>query len=204
MTISRALSTRLQKDAQAPSFWYVPKGKTVSEDNWELIAKHLRVLNEFRKTPWDEAQPKFVERLQQENLIDPYKEVQKGFSAVGRMQLPVWRLLGLAWVNEQNIPEVTQIGDRFVKANNPKRRKILTMQLHRYQFSNPTTQKHFSDFATFPVLGLYRLLNECSGKLSWDEFRLFGTRVRSFDDAYQLANVVEDWRECTPDEKKVF
>jgi ATP-dependent Lon protease len=40
------------------------------------------------------------------------------------MQIPVWRLLGLAWVNQQKIPEVTQIGEKFVKANNVQRRKI--------------------------------------------------------------------------------
>jgi hypothetical protein len=194
MGASRALRTRVEADARASDYWYVPKGKAASADNWPLIADFLRVLSKFRTVPWEEAQAKYVRALLGQKLIDPYKTYKEGFSAVGRMQLPVWRLLGLAWVNTANVPEVTEVGDLFIKSRKQQRRELLTMQLHRYQFWNPSAARHFSDFKTFPVLAFYRLLQYTDFHLSWEEFTLFGTRIRSFVDADDLADLVEEWR----------
>lgn len=197
MVVSRTLQKRIKDDAASPAFLSVPKGKAVSEDNWQLIADMLRVLDEYRKMPWSEAQPLFVRRLLDEELIEPYKDHKKGFSGVGRMQLPVWRLLGLAWVNEGNIPEVTEVGRKFIDAKSKVRRALLSMQAHRYQFYNPTNSKHFNEFNTFPLLSLYKVLQNTNWRMSKQEFLLFGSRVKNQSDATEVSNHIEDWRECS-------
>ncbi len=202
MAISRRLAHRVEIDAKAPDFWYVPKGQAVNCANWSRIADHLRVLSKFQSVPWHAAQPRFARELFRRRLIKPYKGHRKGFSPVARMQFPVWRLLGLAWINTNNVPEVTEVGRLFMKARSQqKKQELLTMQLHRYQFYNPSLARHFSAFRTFPVLALYRLMSQVGWKITWDEFRLFGTRIRNFDDADELAELIDEWRMLQPAER---
>jgi len=74
MTIrSRALEARIKSDAESPAFLYVPKGKSVSEENWPLIAQLLDILDSYRKTPWEKAQSACVEEIAAKNLIKPNK-----------------------------------------------------------------------------------------------------------------------------------
>jgi hypothetical protein len=169
MGISRSLRKRIETDAKASDYWYVPKGQTVSADNWDRIAEHLRVLAKFQTMPWENAQRRYARELLRRKLIEPYKVHKTGFSPVARMQLPVWRLLGLAWLNTSHIPEITEVGREFVAARSTKqRRELLTMQLHRYQFANPSNPPHFANFRTFPVIALYRLLQhvDCNRPMS--------------------------------------
>ena len=203
MAISRPLRHRVETDSKASDYWYVPKGQTVNSENWPRIADHLRILSGFQTVPWSDAQPNFAKALRDKGLIDPYKSHKKGFSAVPRMQFPVWRLLGLAWINTQNEPEITEVGRLFVDAKSEDhRRTLLTMQLHRYQFYNPSLPEYFAKFQTFPILTLYRLLAQVDWKITWGEFRLFGTRIRSFGDADVLANLIEEWRALTTSERR--
>jgi hypothetical protein len=203
MGISRSLRKRIETDAKASDYWYVPKGQTVSADNWDRIAEHLRVLAKFQTMPWEDAQRRYARELLRRKLIEPYKVHKTGFSPVARMQLPVWRLLGLAWLNTSHIPEITEVGREFVAARSTKqRRELLTMQLHRYQFANPSNPPHFANFRTFPVLALYRLLQHVDWWLSTVEFLLFGTRIRTFVDADDLAELVEEWRTLSERERK--
>lgn len=205
MGASRTLVNRIKSDAEAPDFWYVPKGKSVDAENWKLIAEQLAVLNKFKTVDWSDAQPLYVKELLKKKLIDPYKDHENDFSAVARMQLPVWRLLGLAWVNSKNVPEVTEVGERFIKStDDASRRKLLTMQLHRYQFYNPSNDHHFSTFRTFPIVGLYRMLLDLGGRMNWPEFLIFGTRARTFQDAEELVDLVEEWRSLAEVEQEAL
>ena len=201
MAISRALQSRIKADADSPAFLYVPKGKSVSEQNWPLIASLLEALDKFRAVPWATAQARFVKEIRKKKLIDPYRSEKEEFSAVGRMQLPVWGLLGLAWVNEAGVPEVTDIGRRFIRGNTADRRKLLSMQVHRYQFYNPSHSRHFQEFKTFPVLSLYKVLQNVQWYLDREEFILFGSRIRDMVDATEIANLVEEWRACASSEQ---
>jgi len=200
MPSSLALRRRIEQDAKSPDYWYVPKGEAVYSRNWGMIAKRLKVLHEVEAMPWREAQARLERELRRRKLIEPYLE---GFSAVARMQFPVWRLLGLAWINTNNEPETTAVGREFIEASNDRRRDLLLMQLHRFQFSNPSLGgSHFARFRAFPVLALYRLLSQTGWKLSETELKLFGTRIRSFADADSLAPLVEEWRLLGSEDRK--
>ena len=202
MARSRALESRIKADAESPAFLYVPKGKSVSEENWPLIAELLGILDGYRKTPWRDAQPAFVEEIAARNLIRPYRNHADGISAVGRMQFPVWRSLGLAWINEHGVPEVTEVGRRFVRGRTADRRKLLSMQVHRYQFWNPTIAAHFGKFETIPVLSLYKVLQNVGWHVSREEFVLLASRVRNFTDATEVASLIEEFRACTDEERE--
>lgn len=111
------------------------------------------------------------------------------------MQFPVWRTLGLAWINQDGEPEVTEVGHAFVDAREAsRRRELLARQLHRYQFHNPCFLRRFEAFRSFPVLALYRLLEQTEYRLDRTEMVLLGTRVRSFADADHVADLVAEWR----------
>ncbi len=138
--------------------------------------------------------------LQKKRLIDPYKKHGEQFSAIGRMQFPVWRLLGLAWINQNGVPEVTDVGRAFVKAQAKSRKTLLSMQVHRYQFWNPTNAVHFKEFRTLPILSLYNLLLSINWHITREEFVLLGSRVKSFADATEVASLIEDLRACSREE----
>ncbi len=197
MAISRALQTRIRSDADSPAFLYVPKGKSVSEQNWPLFASLLKILDKYRTVPWATAQARFVREIRKKKLIEPYKSDKDEISAVGRMQFPVWRLLGLAWVNQKGEPEVTDIGRRFIRGSTADRSRLLSMQVHRYQFYNPTHAKHFQEFNVFPILSAYKVLQNVQWHLDREEIILFGSRIRNMMDATEIANLVEEWRSCT-------
>ena len=199
---SRALESRIKSDAESPAFFYIPKGKSVSEENWPLVARLLEVLDRYRKMSWKDAQSAFVEEIAAEGLIQPYKDHANGFSAVGRMQFPVWRLLGLAWINKKGEPEVTEIGRKFVRSNTIARRNLLSMQVHRYQFWNPASAAHFSEFRTFPVLSFYKVAQNVGWYVSREEFLLLVSRVRNSTDATEIASLVEEFRECSEGERE--
>lgn len=199
---SKLLKDRIVSDAKAADFWQVPKGKSVERDNWELIAFQLEALNKFRTVEWNEGQGLFVAELKKRKLIEPYKTVTEGFSAVGRMQLPVWRQLGLAWINDKNVPEVTEVGNAFIKMNASDRQTLLAIQLHRYQYWNPTNAAHFSNFKTFPVISLYRILLECGDRVSREELKLFCTRARTFEDADTVSDLISEWREISQESRR--
>ena len=201
MALSRSLQARVESDAKSPAFLYVPKGRSVDRNNWKAIADSLKVLDKYRRVPWKEAQPDFVRDLRRRRLIEPYKSYRSGFSAVGRMQFPVWRLLGLAWLNQKKEPEVTEVGKEFMVRRTEARRELLSMQIHRYQFWNPTNSRHFAEFKTVPILALYKLLSYTDWYIDRCEFILLGSRIRNMDDATEVAGLVEDLRSCTEDEK---
>jgi hypothetical protein len=180
VSVSREIRDRIRSDAEAADYWYVPKGQAAGPENWPRIAKHLRVLSRYESVPWSIAQSRFARELRRRRLIDPYKSHGQSVSAVARMQFPVWRVLGFAWITAKGVPEVTEVGRRFMMARTEgERRRLVTMQLHRYQFYNPSLPRHFEGFRTFPVLALYRVLEQADLKMSWDEFLLwareFGT-----------------------------
>ncbi len=202
MARSRVLEYRIKSDAESPAFLYVPKGKSVSEENWSLIAELLDILDGYRKIPWRDAQPAFVEEIAARNLIQPCRNHEDGISAVGRMQFPVWRSLGLAWINERRVPEVTEVGRRFVRGHTADRRKLLSMQIHRYQFWNPTIAAHFAEFETLPLLSLYKVLQNVGWYVSREEFVLLASRVRNFTDASEVASLIEELRTCTDEERE--
>ena len=201
MARSRALESRIKSDAESPAFLYVPKGKSVSQENWSLIAQLLKILDGHRRTSWTDAQSAFVEKIAARKLIRPYKSYESGFSAIGRMQFPVWRLLGLAWINNDGVPEVTEIGRTFLRSGTKKRQNLLSMQVHRYQFWNPALPKHFKEFRTFPVLSFYKVLQNIGWYASREEFLLFVSRVRSSEDATEVASLVEEFRACADGER---
>ena len=117
------------------------------------------------------------------------------------MQFPVWRCLGLAWLNQRGVPEVTEVGRRFIGGKVKNRRILLSMQVHRYQFWNPTIARHFSEFKTLPVLSLYKLLQNIGWYVTRAEFILLASRVRNFEDSIEVANLIEELREGTDEQR---
>ncbi|WP_017931447.1 endonuclease NucS domain-containing protein [Robiginitomaculum antarcticum] len=201
MSNLKHLQKRITESAKDPTFIYVPKGKTINPENFNVISQQLRILDEFWKTPWDLAQELFVDRLIEEKLIDPYKDNSESFSAVARMQIPVWKLLGFAWVNKENIPEVTPVGRAFFKASLKKQKEIVKVQTLRYQDGNPSLDRKFHSNRGFPVNEILKLLVLADWKLSREEFIYFGSKVSSHNDIYQTFYDLSLWRELTKEDK---
>ena len=78
---------------------------------------------------------------------------------------------------------------------------LLSMQVHRYQFWNPTIAPHFSEFKTLPVLSLYKLLQNVGWYVTREEFILLASRVRNFEDSIEVASLIEELREGTDEQR---
>ena len=186
-----------------PAYFYVPKGKALKPENFETIASMLRELDKFDDVTWDLAQPSLANRFQELELIKPYKDNRNSlreFSAIVRMQIPVWKMLGLAWVNDDNVPEVTGVGRKFY-GSKPKQREILAAkQLARYQDGNPSLDRKFQGTAKFPHEVYLRLLSLLKWKITNDEYMLFACRATQ-DDVTSIAHDIMVWRELNTDDQ---
>lgn len=167
------------------AYWYQPKGLAVTV---EAVLDRLEPLKEFEGTqPWRECQAKYVRRLNKLGVSDA-----KG-PALARMLKQVVGTLGLAWVDPDDLVEITPVGHEFLDADDKK--AILARQSRRYQFWNPSigSSAHRS-VHLHPVPFLTRLLQSLSDGLSTTEYSLFVARAKAIDEVDDVVDQIEAFR----------
>lgn len=174
------------------AYWYQPKGLAVTVDG---VFDRLRVLKEFEATkPWRECQSEYIRRLREDGVSSAQG------AALARMLKQVMTVLGLAWVDESDLVEITPAGDAFLTSDT--RNEVLAKQSLRYQFWNPAIgAKAHQPIRLHPVPFLVRLLQTLDEDLSFAEYNLFVSRARNFSDVDRVAELIEDFRALTPEEQ---
>jgi hypothetical protein len=69
------------------SYWYVPKGKTISRENLYLLKKQLKILKKYQGKDWREYQKAYTDELGKKKLIEHRAKGRKpsDFTAISRM-----------------------------------------------------------------------------------------------------------------------
>ena len=129
----------IERYANDPFYWYQPKGFTVSSKNILLIQKKLNLLKAFNGNPWRESQVGYTKLLQREGLFEPRKAKRGSldYAAIVRMNKEVFDSLGLVWVNEDSIMEITDAGREFMRLKGKELNSFVSTQLSRYMYPNP-------------------------------------------------------------------
>ena len=168
------------------AYWYQPKGLAVTVD---AVEERLTPLIDFEGTrPWRECQSDYVSQLNMLKISDA-----KG-PALGRMLKQVLGTLGLAWVDPDDLVEITTAGRRFLEADD--KAAVLAVQSRRYQFWNPSIggSVHRS-VQLHPVPFIVRLLQSIESGLTSTEYALFVAKAKQIDDLDKVVEMVESFRD---------
>lgn len=170
------------------AYWYQPKGLAVTV---EAVEARLAPLKEFEGTrPWKDCQADYVKRLNDLGVS------KADGPALGRMLKQVLTVLGLAWVDPNELVEITPAGTLFLNApNSEEKAAVLAKQSLRYQFWNPSIgSRTHAGIHLHPVPFLVRLLQTIDGPLATDEYDLFAAKAAAIGDVDRVADQIESYR----------
>lgn len=174
------------------AYWYQPKGLAVTVD---AVRDRLAPLVEFEGTrPWRECQQDYVARLNELRVSEAEGP------ALARMLKQVVGTLGLAWVDPDDLVEITPVGRKFLEADD--KAAILAMQSRRYQFWNPSigSSVHRA-IQLHPVPFLVRLLQSLDDGISTTEYALFVAKAKRVGDLDRVLEQIESFRALDPEQR---
>lgn len=181
------------------AYWYWPKGLAVSV---ESLKPRLAVLKTFEGTePWRDVQRKYIEQLNKAGVSEAEANWEDGGAPLARMLVQVFRLLGLAWVDNDELIEITKVGNKFLTDADPA--AVLSHQMSRYQFWNPSvSSKEHTVIRLHPIPFLAEIIRTLDpGKLTNVEYMLFVARARTMDDVGKVVDQIEAFRGLSRDEQ---
>jgi Endonuclease NucS len=177
------------------AYWYVPKGLAVTTAS---LKRRLKVLKEFEHgKSWRECQQAYVQRLNDEGISDAAAGADGG-APLARMLKQVFVMLGLAWVDPNDRVEITPAGDKFLIDKDPD--GVLSDQMSRYQFTNPSVaSKAHKAIELHPIPFIGEVLRSVDGQsITADEYTLFVSRAKSFEDVDDVIAQIEAFRGLDP------
>lgn len=199
----------LRRYGKTSAYWYVPKARTLTDENIVAVYEVLRILEkEFLDRPWNgEAQHDLLVRLIAAGVVDPVVENAKKNDANALMR--IWKIflqfLGLVWLDDKTEQIVlTPAASGIIAENQPMvGRKIIEMQLAKYQYPNPGLNAEYSTEFTglLPLLFLLQILQRTDYHLTKTELCLFLNLARSHDDVDLVARYIRAWRDLTHEER---
>ena len=174
------------------AYWYQPKGLAVTVD---AVRDRLVPLVEFEGTrPWRECQEDYVARLNELGVSEAEGP------ALARMLKQVVGTLGLAWVDPDDLVEITPVGRKFLETDD--KAAILAVQSRRYQFWNPSigSSVHRA-IQLHPVPFLVRLLQSLDHGISTVEYAMFVAKARQIGDIDKVLEQIESFRDLDPEQR---
>jgi len=164
-----------------PFYWFQPKGATVSPASLAAIQKKVRILKRFEGRRWRKVQRAYAAALQRAGLFRPKRARPQShdFPAIARMNKKVFDSLGVAWITEQSIVQITEAGREFLRVGASDLHRFVHDQLCRYEFPNPSVGTMAEDAGVFPYLMLLGVLTHFPRGIPSACYELFISRIRS-------------------------
>lgn len=188
-------SDTLSEFSQCGSYWYIPKGFTLSEENVPKIKARLKILEQYNEQIWNiEIEKQYFKQLHDQNLIDPYSDYKKqkevDYTALVRIIKIVFEELGLAWTNPAI--NITKAGEMLISADSKAEPDIITAQVLKFQFT---------DININPSVFLSQLLPKIDFSISKIEWVAFLNMAREMDDVTTCAERISKWRHLLGDDR---
>lgn len=174
----------VERYANDPFIWYQPKGFTIKPSNLPIIRNKLRVLLQFDGKPWRGVQRRYTTALQRQGLFRP-RAARKGsadYAVIVRMNKEVFDSLGLVWVGEESIIQVTPAGQAFLACPDRELAPFVARQLRRYMYPNPAVGRTCPEAGVLPYPALLAVLAHFPEGVPIVCYDLFISRIRTDDD----------------------
>jgi RecB family endonuclease NucS len=197
-TLPRFWKDWIQRYTSHGGYWYVPKGRSIS--NTDTIQSQLKLLEQFEGQPWRETQAKYQAALVAADLskATTQDDDQKG-APMARMLAQVFSTLGFAWIDEQEAITLTPAGEAFIASQSPG--DIVAAQAKRYQISNPMAGgKDTQSMEVHPVPFLLEVLIDVK-TLTRTEYVLFCAKAKNFGAIEESIERIKEWRRLGPRRK---
>lgn len=164
-----------------PFYWFQPKGFTVSRGNLPGIRKKLRQLKRFEGRPWRRAQRGYAGALRRAGLFRPTRATARStdYAAIARMNKKVLDSLGVAWITDESIVQITEAGREFLRVPSRGLPDFVHRQLCRYQFPNPAVGRMVEDVGVFPYPALLAVLTHFPQGVPSECYELFIARMQT-------------------------
>jgi len=123
------------------------------------------------------------------------------FTAIGRVNKVIFDILGLAWIGKKSTVLITGVGRQFLKARSPA--GMVSSQVLKYHFSNPSFGRESATVKVFPHLFLLDLLLEFPEEgISRQEYILLAARARTSSDLEMVSKRISRFRELSEREQR--
>jgi hypothetical protein len=162
-----------------PFYWFQAKGFTVSRGNLPILREKLRALERFEGRPRASSQRDYARALERRGLFVP-KRAQRGgkdYPAIARMIKKVFDTLGVAWISEESIVEITEAGRAFLRGKAEGLAGIVESQLQRYIVPNPCIGEMPEGIGVFPYPTLLAVLSHFPEGIPRECYELFISRI---------------------------
>ena len=202
------LTEFIREYRRAESYWYVPKTRTLSEDNVPAIRELARIVGqEFADQEWNTGtQDQILARARELGILEPY--VEDGSLQDRTALVRIWKkfleLLGLVWIRDGQELLLTPAGDQFLIKK--QSRSTLEQQIAKYQYPNPGVSALYAKKfrGLVPHIFLLQAMQRLDYQISVREYDLFINLARSHDDLSRLIGYVLAWRDLQTDEQSLI
>lgn len=191
---------------RSEEYWYVNKRLALNKENVGLIKKQLSILKEFEGKRWDrQSQSEYRKHLIKNKLLvrRVTGSTEVDANATVRMLKAIFHTLGLAWVTDNQLVQITDVGNEILKEK-VVAEDVVAEQIRRYEFSNPIIKRkpHYK-IQLFPYYFLLSLFLEKElDYFDKDEFILFVSRAKNLNETDDVLSVINRWRELKSKEKE--
>lgn len=178
-------------------YWTFTKARAVRTSILnEIVSYHVLLRRDFilDNKSWNpESQIRFANTIKQGSNAAWARELKTLFN-----------LLGSAWVENDEVIKLTEVGWKLLNSANPQR--LLESQVRKYQLGNPQTSKKLTENITvvphFVLLEL--LVNSYPIPLAKEEFVIFVSRIFSHDQIGYFEELLREYRSLSDSDKNEF
>lgn len=187
------------------AYWYVPKARSLSDENVGQLAIMLStVFESYLDQSWNrDTQDHLLKELVANGVFDPYRPEGSlaDRTALVRINTVLLETLGLLWVENEGI-NVTDAGLNLISSGD-EYRDVVNKQIAKYQYPTPTTPVyHTPHLGLLPHLFLLQILQRVGYSISFTEFELFLNLARKQDDLDRIISFILCWRDLSEAEQE--
>ena len=194
---------------RCPTYWYVPKARTLNDENVLFCAQVLQtIFDDFFGETWDgDTQGRILSRLAEKNLVDPASDGApiNDRNALLRIINTFLGTLGLLWAEADQAIIITDAGVALVAAVERKTdpRFAVERQVAKVQYPHPLLSSRYREGfgGLIPHVFLLQVLQDTDGYLTFDEYDLFVNLATEQGDVSRIARYIHHWRELSTAEQ---
>ena len=206
------LKTALDEYRKATTYWYVPKARTLNQENVAFCATVLNIIfEEFLDSVWNiETQDALLARLTEAGVNAPRSQgaALQSRTALTRIIKVFLGALGLLWVQNNQGLVITDAGFELMLAedNTDAQHSLIEKQVAKVQYPNPSLNKRLAnDFnGILPHLFLLQVLQRVNYRLTFEEYELFVNLAVSHTDIDRIAGYIDHWRNIGETDREAF
>ncbi len=206
------LRAALKEYREVTTYWYVPKARTLNDENVAVCAEILHIIFEdFLGSAWTtETQDTLLDRLTETGVNEPrvLGGTLQDRTALVRIIKVLLETLGLLWVHEDQELVITDAGLELLLARGDAdaQRKLMETQVAKVQYPNPLlSQQWANDFrGILPHLFLLQILQRVDYRLTFEEYELFVNLAVAQADVDRIVRYIDRWRMIGESDRDVF